>query len=244
MAYLLKYGDYEFPTTMRPASGEAPVDIAEQERPRGDGSITQVGRQKSRSLSVKGEIAGDTPDDLQATYAAMRAACAPGRLVRLYHGRDDQYVMAQAEGWTEDHQDGLLYGTVTSIAITFRAPDPAWCAAASSSPDLDPAGGTISYDGAPCAPTWSITVDTGGAGWIRLANTLTGETATLTGTFADGDVIDIDRAAYTVAINGVADFGLMGGRIPSLAAGDNDIALTTHIVSVSSLTCAYTPRQY
>ncbi|BDI27982.1 hypothetical protein CCAX7_000330 [Capsulimonas corticalis] len=245
MSYLLQYGGYTFPGTMRPAGGEAPADLAEQERPRADGSSTQIARQKSRILTIRGEITAADADSLNVIYEAMRAACAPGQVAALYHGRDDRYVMAQAEGWTTDYSDGMLYGVVTAIAITFRAKDPAWFDATATTPTLSSAGGTIVNAGtAPSKPVWTITIGTGGTGSVTLTNSTTGETATIIGTFTSGDVIVIDRAAYTVKLNGVANFGLLTGRIPEIGVGSNTIAPSASTVSIASLACSYTARRY
>ena len=243
MAYRLRFGSYDFPGTMRPNGGDAPVDLAEQERPRADGSITQTGRRKSRSITLRGSITAGDADALQVIYDAMRAACSIGTVASLWFGRDDRYAKAQVESWTDDTEDGMFYGVVVNISIAFRLADPWWYATAATTTALTTTGGTVTPGGnGPASPAWTVTIGTGGTGTVTLTNSTTGETATLSGTFAGGDVIVIDRAAYTVTLNGVAAFGLLGGRIPSLAAGANTIAASASTVTISALSCAYTAR--
>ncbi|MCW3060590.1 MAG: Phage tail protein, partial [Capsulimonas sp.] len=145
----------------------------------------------------------------------------------------------------EDTNDGMLYGVVSTITITLRAPDPAWFDTANTTPTLSGAGGTIVNAGtAPAKPRWTVTVGTGGTGTITLTNSTTGETATLSGTFVTGDVIVIDRSAYNVTLNGATNFGLLGGRIPSLDPGSNTITASASTISIASLACVYIARRY
>lgn len=243
MAYKLAFGSYAFPGTMRPNGGDGPVDLAEQERPRADGSVTQAGRRKSRLVTVRGSITAADPDSLQEAFDAMRSACAPGTPGQLWLGRDDRYANAQVETWSDDTEDGMYFGVVVNVSIGFRMADPFWYGASAMTTTLDVTGGTVTAGAnAPASPAWSMTIGSGGTGAVTLSNTTTGETATLSGTFAPGDAIAIDRQAYTVTLNGVAAFGLLGGRIPSLAAGANTIAASATVVTLSALSCAYTAR--
>lgn len=243
MAYRLRFGTIDFPATMRPDGGASPVDLAEQERPRGDGSITQTGRRKSRTVTLRGAITAADADTLQGIFDDMRAACSIGVKGALWFGRDDRFANAQVETWTDDTQDGLLWGVVCNIAIGFRIADPYWYATSPTTTALTTAGGTITPGAnAPAAPVWSITIGTGGTGTITLTNSTTGEAATITGTFTAADVIVIDRAAYTVSLNGVPTFGLLNGRIPTLAADLNVISASATTVTISALSCTYTAR--
>lgn len=243
MAYRLRFGSFDFPGTIRPNGTDAPVDLGEQERPRGDGSVTQPGRRKSRSVTLRGSITATSADNLQAVYDGMRAACSIGVKGALWFGRDDRYANAQVESWTDDTEDGMLYGVVVNIQVGFRLADPWWYATSATTATLTTSGGTVTPGGnGPAAPAWSITIGTGGTGTVTLTNSTTGEAATLTGTFISGDIIVIDRANYTVSINGVAAFGLLGGRIPTLAAGANTIAASATTVTISALSCVFTAR--
>jgi phage-related protein len=243
MAYKLAFGGFTFPATMRPNGSDSPIDLAEQERPRADGSITQTGRRKSRLVTIRGSITAADPDTLQATSDAMRAAIAPGNPGQLWLGRDDRYANAQVETWSDDTEDGMYFGVVVNISIGFRLADPFWYAASATTDALATAGGTVTTGAnAPASPAWSVTIGTGGTGTVTLTNSTTGETAMLSGTFTAGDVIVIDRSAYTVTLNGASAFGLLSGRIPSLAAGANTITASASTVTISALSTTYIAR--
>jgi len=243
MAYLLKYNDVTLPATMRPNGGESPIDLGESERPRADGSIIQPGRRKSWLLTVKGDITADTMDDLNTAVDALRASLAPAQGGILYFGRDDRYAVGQTETFTYDTADGMWWGVVATISIGFRIPNPFWLATGPTTDALTDAGGTVTPAGdAPTLPAWSITIGTGGAGTVTLTNSTTGETATLSGTFAGGDVIVASRSGYTVTWNGTPAFGLLSGRIPMLLKGANVIVASAVTVTIADLSVGYTAQ--
>ncbi len=247
-SYKLSFGDYLFPATVRPAGGSADTDIAEQELPRQDGSVTQVGRAKSRTLTLRGDIAGETAAELWAGLDALRGCCARGTVGKLFYGRDDRYYNAQVESYAEDYTEGLLWGVVASLSITFKAPSPFALALA---PDtvLFPANGspwTLGPDGdanVRVLPAWKLTIGQAGTGPIVLTNAATLESASLAGPFAAGDVIVLTRDGYTVTRNGFAQFGLLSGRIPLIVPGVNSISLVASgTATVTAFSATYTPR--
>lgn len=246
MAYLLRFGSYDFPETLRPADENGGQDQADQPRPRGSGSVTQEGRREKTILQVRGELTADTPDELDALHQALKAACYAGKQ-DLYLGRDDRYYKdAQLKSFGTTYNEGLTYGVWAAYSLTFEAaahPE-AFDALGSITTTLSATGGTVTNEGdAPTLPTWTITLGGAGSGPITLTNSTTGETATLSGALSGGDVIALSRDGYTVTRNNVAEFGLMDGRIPRLAAGNNVVALTASGgVTVAALAVAYTPR--
>lgn len=246
--YKLSFGSYVFPATVRPDGGSADVDLAEQELPRQDGSVTQVGRAKSRLLQVRGDLYGDTPAQLWAALDSLRAACALGTSARLFFGRDDRYYDAQVETFADSYTEGLLWGSVATVAIGFRAARPYALATApdtinfpaNGSPwTLDPSGDS----NAGALPAWTLTIGTAGTGPLTLSNQTTGEVCSLAGPFAAGDVILLNRDGYTVTLNGAPNFGLLSGRIPRLVPGTNTLSLTAGgTATVSAFSVTYTPR--
>lgn len=248
MNYLLRFGDYIFPSTLRPAGGSADVDLSEQELPRQDGSVTQAGRAKSRTLTLRGDITGDTAAELWQGLDAMRGCCAKGTVGKLFYGRDDRYYNAQVESFAEDYTEGLLWGVVASLSITFKAPSPFALALAPDSV-LFPVSGSpwlLDPDGdanVRVLPAWKLTIGAAGTGPIVLTNAATLETCSLAGPFAAGDVIVLTRDGYTVTRNGAAQFGLLSGRIPLIVPGSNSISLVTSgTATVSAFSATYMPR--
>lgn len=246
--YRLRFAGYDLPITVRPDGGSADVDLGESELPRQDGSLTQVGRAKSRLLTVRGDVYGDTPDALWAALDSFRAACARGTSGQLFFGRDDRYYNAQVETFTDSYTEGLLWGSVATVAIGFKASSPYALATAPDTVVFATGGSpwTLDPDGdsdAGALPAWSLTIGAAGTGPITLTNATTGEICTLLGTFGAGDVIVLNRDGYTVTQNGAANFGLLGGRIPRLTPGVNTISLTLGgTATVSAFSATYTPR--
>lgn len=256
MAYLLQFGGFAFPSGFAPMSHESPKDLAEQERPRASGAVTQAARQQARRLSVEGSAMGfgGGPAAVQAAVDAVRGACeAGGPPQPLFFGRDDRFVLAQCSGVSESYQEGgggSWYGASHRLLISFLAGDPFFYATGQTpAPGLTGAGGTVTPGGnAPAFAAWSITVTAGGAGQIVLANATTGQSALLgtAGTaWAAGDVVALTRTAtsYTVTKNGQTAPGLMAGLIPTLALGANVITLAAPAgVTLAPLGCTYTAR--
>lgn len=249
--YLLKFGSYVFPSTLRPDGGSADVDLGESELPRQDGSVTQVGRMKSRTLKIVGDIEGDTADALWAGLDLLRGCCAKGIAGRLYFGRDDRYYMAQVESYSESYTEGMLFGVVVSLSIGFKAASPFALANAPDTVSFPLTGSgagtwTLDPDGdanVRVLPAWSLTIGTAGTGPLILANAATLETCSLAGPFNAGDVIILDRGGYTVAQNGLPNFALLSGRIPVIVPGANTLSLTAGgTATVSAFSATYTPR--
>lgn len=256
MTYLMQFGGYTFPPGFAPMSHDATRDVAEQERPRADGAITQVSRLQSRRLIVEGSAMGfgGGPTAIQAATDAIQGACgSSGAVQKLYFGRSDRYINAQMTGLSESYKQGenSAYGVNHRLMISFFAGDPYFYDVSGplSAVGLMSAGGTITPNGNAWAfATWSIGVSTGGAGSISLVNTTTGQSCTLgtAGTvWANGDSVVLTRAngVYLVTRNGVSTPGLLLGPIPTLAAAPNVVTLTaTGGMALGALGCSYTPR--
>ncbi len=254
--YKLSFGNYVFPATLRPDGGSVDVDLGESELPRQDGSVTQVGRTKSRTLKITGDIQGDTPGELWTGLDLLRGCCARGTAGKLYFGRDDRFYNAQVESYSEAYTDGLLWGSVATLSIGFKAASPFALANAPDTVNF-PAGGSpsgstpvetwiIDPDGdanVRVLPAWSITIGAAGTGPLTLSNAATLEACTLSGPFAAGDVIVLTRDGYTVTQNGLPNFALLSGRIPMIVPDPNTISLTAGGTStVSAFSATYTPR--
>lgn len=254
--YKLNFCGFDFPVTLRPDGGSSDMDLGESELPRQDGSITQVGRSKSRVLTVRGDIAGDTPDALWAAEDLLRGVCAKGAAGPLFFGRDDRFYSAQVETFSVAYTDGLLWGSVATVSIGFKAAQPF---AQALAPDtvVFPNGGappssgstwtwTMNPDGdanVRTKPAWTITMSAAGTGPLTLANAATQEACTLAGPFAAGDVLVLNRDGYGVTQNGQANFGLLSGRIPMIVPGGNIITLAAGGTgTVGAFSTTYTPR--
>lgn len=248
--YKLNFGGVDLPVTLRPDGGSSDFDLAESERPRLAGSVTQSARAKSRLLSVRGDIYGDTPDLLWAALDSLGAAYALGATGPLYFGRDDRYFNAQVETFSSSYTEGMLWGVVASVSIGFRAAQPfALATAPTAAPGLTSVGGTVTPDGNAATPaTWTITVSAAGTGPIVLTNTASGQAATLGGAgtaWASGDTVVLTRGQgiYTVTKNGILAPGLLLGLIPTLVPGPNVITLSAPAGgTLGALGCSYTAR--
>jgi phage-related protein len=228
---------------MRPAGGDTPTDIAEQEAPREDGSISQSTRLQSRIFQVQGEITAATADALQVIYDAMKAACSKGVPTQLWYGRDDRYCLAQRLSWTDDADNGTTYGLIWNIRIGFKAVKPFEYAVSPTTVTLTTSGGTISPGGnATAEPLFSVTIGTGGVGNVTITNSTTGESFVIAGTFSSGDVITVNRDGYLPQLNGVANWSILSGRIPMLSVGSNTIVASATTVTISALSVTYTSR--
>lgn len=249
MNYLLQFGSYELPDTLRPDDAlAATFDVAEQERPRAAGSTSQLARAKSRVLPVKGELTLPVATDLHTLIDTLKQNLAG--YGDLYYGRDDRYYRnTQVESLAAQSKDGKTWGKFFAVSLAFRAFDPFQFDAAGivTSPLASTAGGTVANAGTVDGhPVWTITIGTGGVGTVTLANTTTGETATINAaagtTFTTGDVIVLTRYGYTVTYNGTPTFSLLSGAIPRLEPGNNTITCTAATVTVSALTCGFIKR--
>ena len=242
-SYKMQFGSYVFPATIRPDGSSPSMELAEQERPRAPGATYQTGRLKSLVLSCRGELSDPDPATLLALYDDFKAGVSAG-VQQLWMGRDDRYWLAQIEGITDSATDGQTWGSFIAVAANFRASDPqAWAATSTTVTGLG-AGGTVTTVGSGVMqPAWSVTIGTSGVNVVTLANTTTGEVATVTGTFASGDVIILDRSGVlmTVTWNGTPSFGIFDGIIPQLVAGANTITCGATLGTVT-MSVTYTER--
>lgn len=251
--YLLQFGGYVLPTTIRYDGQKATLDLAEVELPRRAGAASQVGRMQPVTINVRGSLSSDTPSDLLALWGTVKANLITG-YEKLFAGRDDRYFIAQVESITDSSKDGRAYGTMMDVAITFKADDPfAYDVAGIQTYNFpDPIGaGTVPNDGTAdeTLPVWTISGISAGAGTVTLTNVTTGESCTLSGTFAVGDTIVLNRGwdatlgrDYTVKWNGTDQFGLLSGQIPMLVPGANEIAVSSTAVAVASVSCQWINR--
>ncbi len=123
MAYLLQFGTYVFPNTIRPSDESSGHDTAPQPLPRRSGALTQIGRREPTILQLRGDLTAATPDALDALEMALKAACYNGKQ-DLYFGRDDRfYKDAQLKSFSTSTMEGLTYGVIGTYAITFEAAD-------------------------------------------------------------------------------------------------------------------------
>lgn len=239
--------------TLNNDGDDAPADLAEQEVPRRQGSVVQAARKKSRIIKIVGELGGSaSQDQLQTAIDTLRAAVmgltGPQE---LFAGRDDRYWLAQCESFTESYGQGKFYGTMASVQISFRAADPDAYAASAGSPVTDTAtlstSGTTNVTPAGTSathPVWSLTINASATGTIVLANALSGESCTVSATFASGDVITLDsrEATYGAYKNGTVNYGLFTGPVPRLWPGSNAISLTLTTLALSAASASYAPR--
>lgn len=230
MGYLLKLGNYTFPATLLPAEEQGSQDLGVQERPRAEGAISQVARRQATTLLIRGALTAPDADTLFALHQALKAAAYAGKQ-QLWYGRDDRYYRdVQLSSFGTTYDEGKMYGVWAAYSLTFVAsdyplafdvaPQTVALAAGASPYTITPIGN------ASVLPTWTININGGGTWPIGLSNQATGESCSLIGTFAAGDVIVLTRDGYTVTRNGGAEFGLLSGRIPTLTPGPNVISLT------------------
>ncbi len=247
MAYRLRFGAYDFPLTLRPAEEQGNQDLATQERPRGEGGISQVARRQGTTLPIRGELTAPDADTLNTMHRALKSAVYSGKQ-QLWFGRDDCYYRdAQLKSFSTSYDEGKLYGLWAAYSLTFEAND--YPLAFDVAPQTLPLGaGASPYTITPVGnasvlPTWTINVNGGGTWPISLSNQATGESCSLIGTFAAGDVIVLTRNGYTVTRNGGAEFGLLSGRIPTLIPGPNVVSLTAGGgVTLAAGSVSYTAR--
>jgi hypothetical protein len=260
VAYLLKFGDYVFPTTLMPSDVGGTQHRAAQMRPRASGAISQIARREESTVMIEGALTAATPDDLAALVAGLRAAVYNGKQ-QFFFGADDRYFRdAQLQNYHETDMQGRTHGLVYDISMQFVAADyPEQFAVAASTPALAAAGVTnVAVDGdTPSLPLWTITIAGAGTGPLTLTNASTSESSILTpgaGGFAAGDVITLDRDTYQVKLNGVANFGLLNCLIPTLdptkgtgvvsgRGGTNALSLTAAgTATVASFQVSYQAR--
>ncbi|MES2459872.1 MAG: hypothetical protein V4671_04755 [Armatimonadota bacterium] len=244
----ISFAGYDFPSTFRPADVNDSQDTGAQPRPRAAGSVSQRGRREATRLLVFGELVANSPDELRTKIRVVKAAAFSGK-GDLYFGRDDEYYRdAQCKSWGESNEQGKLFGVFASLSLEWEAADHPYPYSTNVlSPVLSPGGSTITGSGeATALPIWTITIGSGGTGPLTLHNAANGQTALLdpgTGGFAGGEVIVLKRDGYTVTRNGVASFGLLKLRIPTIEPGSNAITLTAGgTATVASLTVSYAPR--
>ena len=255
MTFLLQFGSYVFPDGFSPMSQDSPRDVAEQERPRAAGALTQSARPQARRLTVEGSAMGfgGGVTAIQSAVDAIRGACeGSGDVQPLFFGRSDRYVNAQCVGVSESYQEGSgsWFGASHKLLLSFVAGDPYFYATTpTTATGLTAAGGTVTPVGnASAFATWTITVSAGATGPILLTNTTSGQVATLGASataWANGDVVVLTRTGtvYTVTRNGVSAPGLLAGLIPTLSVGANVVTLAGPAgMTLAALGCGYTAR--
>lgn len=247
MGYLLKFGDYVLPDTLRPDGQQNENDTAPATRPRAPGARSQVGRLEPTVLRVTGELTADTAAALDTLVKALRTNLLTKGKQAYYHGTDTRYYKAaQCKSISTSHMEGRTWDVVTFVTITFVAEDyPLAFDCTAVSEGITLAGETHNNTGGEVFPAWVMVVGTGGTGPITITNTATGEamkigssTVTLTG----GDEIIADRDGYSVTVEGVADASVIDGRIPRLLPGNNPITVAYGgTATLSTLTLQYKP---
>lgn len=249
--YRLRFGAYDLPTTLLPVDDGGGEDIQATDLPRRSGASTQEGRERSRTLVIRGQLHADTFDAWFTALDTLLASCSG--TADLWYGRDDRYFKdAQLESWgRSDPAEGRLWGIIASVSLQFvaaRHVQP--FGTATYTPALTAAGGTVTYSAAQGSadtyPLWTITIADAGTGVLTLTNTTTGEVCTVAvpgANFAAGDILTLDRLTGQGKRNGALLPGLYDRRIPRLVPGSNTITLASGgTATIASLAVSYPGR--
>lgn len=243
--YKFQFGEYVLPSTIRPDGESWSQDTAPVERPRAAGAHTQPGRRSPTLLTARGELTADTAEELADIERDLKLALQSGKQP-LWFGRSDRYYKAaQLKSFSTASREGMTYGVVTYVSLTFEAADqPYEVDCVENEETIVGASDTLTIDATQVVlPTWTLTIGSGGTGPITIANTTRGETMTIgnaTDTIPGGSVIVLQRDGYLVTLDGDEDFSLLDGVIPSLSPGDNTITKAAGgTATIASLELAY-----
>lgn len=199
--------------------------------PKQYGSVAETALVGSKTITIEGDIAGTSYDNLQVNINAFKTAILNG--IQQLSIDDTKYIMAQVKG-----SIGIAYEHLSRYAkwkVSFIAHYPFWLSETLHTDERTPvsgAGYTINNAGnAPCRVKIEITAPGGGVSDnIQVENTTRGELCKYRGDVTQYETLEIDNRVDTddfqVLNDSVDDTVNFEGDFINLSPGDNTIEFT------------------
>lgn len=182
-------------------------------------------------IKVSGWIKGSSQADLEQRIEDLKELInrQQKNLDVGYAGGTRRYITSASQFTMERRHFNLTYAEWQITFVVSNPPFARGLDTATANFSIGTAGtydGTITFQGnAPPMPRILITVvSQSNMSALTFRNKETGDSITITRTFANSDVIEIDTVENTVTVNGVAvDYS---GFFPEFVATENDFAIT------------------
>lgn len=195
-----------------------------------DGAIAETAKIGPKTITIEGDIAGTSYDDLRTNIDALHAGLLGQGLAKLTKD-NERYIYCQLKDFSYAY-DHLTRRATWSAH--FIAHYPFWLAETATEDDRTPTSGvgyTLTNSGnAPTRVKIEFTPTAEMADDCKIENTTTGEYFQYRGTVAIGDVLEIDNRYDTddfqVLNDSADDHTNFEGDFITLNAGDNTIVFT------------------
>lgn len=229
----LKFGSLELDDTNNITVSDITEKCASSVRtisiPKTDGAIAETAKIGAKTITIKGDIAGTSYDDLRTNIQALKAGLLNG-LQKLTKD-DERYIYCQCKSFSYKYDHLTNRATWTAQLIAHY---PFWLAETATSDTRTPTSGvgyTITNSGnAPTRVKLEITPTASMADACQIENQTTGESFQYRGTVANGDTLEVDNRYDTedfeVLNDGDDDHANYEGDFITLNAGANTIVFT------------------
>jgi phage-related protein len=197
--------------------------------PKTDGAIAETAKLGPKTITVEGDIAGTSYDDLRTNLDALHAGLANG--LQKFTKDNERYIYAQLKDFSYAYDHMTRRATWTA---QFVAQFPFWLSTNLTTDQRAPSSGsgyTIANAGnAPTRVKATFTANGEIADACQLENTTRGELCKFRGTVAAADVLVIDNRVdtddFVVTNDGVDAHTNFEGDFINLTAGNNTIEYT------------------
>lgn len=248
MTYQLRFGSYDFPSTFSVAEMPSNRVVPLLKLPRADGARALRGYFDGKRIKLRGGFTSSgiaNCSNVRDALDALKLALAAGP-ANFTTESDRFFRNCQAENYADSY-DPADWGRIVMVSFDLVAGDPYAYDVTPVTVNLVTTSGVVASVGgnARPAPQISLTMGTTGPCSFLVTNTTSGESFTLAGTVASGDVIVIDSLEEIVTISGVDRMDLFDGTWLSLLAGASNtitVTITTGTITARSLT--YNNRWY
>ena len=195
-----------------------------------DGSIAETAKLGPKTITVEGDIAGTSYDDLRTNLDALHAGLANG--LQKFTKDNERYIYAQLKDFSFAYDHMTRRATWTA---SFVAQFPFWLSTNAMTSNTSPSSGVgyviANAGNAPTRLKFQITAPGGGiADACQMENTTRGELCKYRGTVAAGKILIMDNRVdsddFVVTNDGVSDFANFEGDFLMLSPGDNTVELT------------------
>lgn len=197
--------------------------------PKTDGVIIETVKIGAKTITLKGDIAGTSYDDLRTNIDALRAGFLNGK--QKLTKDDERYIYCQMKSFSFKYDHLTTRATWTA---QFVAHYPFWLAETPTTDTRSPTTG-VSYEitnsgNAPTRIKFEITPTAEMADDCKVENTTTGETFQYRGTVDADNKLEIDNRYDTddfeIENNGADDHTNFEGDFMTLNSGANTIKFT------------------
>jgi len=204
-----------------------------------DGAIAETARLGAKQITIQGDIAGTSYDNLTVNLDALHAGLLNG--MQKLTKDNERYIYCQLKDFSYSYEHMTRFAKWTA---TFIAHYPFWLAETASTSDTAPTSGTgyviANAGNAPTRVKIVITANGEIDDDCQFENTTLGQTLKYRGTVAAGDDLEIDNRHDTddfqVLNDGVSDMTNFEGDFITLQPGNNTVEYTGTAITKALLT--------